>query len=220
MQKNLSIIIADTKKSEIYFKEIKKNKIPIEEIFFYSKKKSCKLLSEIKKYSLKKKIRIFKTNNINTKILAKAIFRSTSDFILFSGNDAEIIKNKSILKKKIIHCHPGLLPKYKGSTVLYYSIIQDNSVHVSLILISKEIDGGKVLFTKKFKPPKNKQDIEIEYDNYIRANTLISFLKTNKSVVRKQKDKYQNYYYIAHPIIRKIIIEPQLFLKNSYNLRP
>ena len=206
MQKNLSIIIADTKRSENYFKEIRKNKIPIEEIFFYSTKKRCKLLNEIKKYTLKKKVRIFKTNNINTKILAKYIFSSKSNFLLFSGNDAEIIKNRLILTKKILHCHPGLLPKYRGSTVPYYSIIQDNSVHVSLIQISKKIDGGKVLFTKKFKPPKNKFDIEKNYDNYIRANTLISFLKTNKSVIKKRKDGNKNSYFIAHPIIRKIII--------------
>ncbi len=218
MQKNLSIIFANTKRSESYFNEIKKNKISVDNIFFYSTKKN-KFLNEIIKYPFKKKIKIFCTNNINSVILVKSILGSKSNFILFSGYDAEIIKNKSLLKKKILHCHPGLIPKYKGSTVTYYSLIQDNYIYVSLINISKEIDGGKVFFTKKFKPPKKKHDLENKYDNYIRANTFISFLKTQKPVIKKQKNKYENYYYIAHPIIRNIIINPKLFLKKNYNLQ-
>ncbi len=214
MQKSLSIIIANTERSKNYFDAIKKARFKIDNIFFYSTKKNIKLLNEVTKYSFKKKVRIFRTNSVNSKILKKSILNLKSDFILFSGYDAEIIKDKSILKKKILHCHPGLLPKYKGSTVLYYSIIQDNCVHVSLIVISKKIDSGKIIFTKKFKPPPKKKDIENKYDHFIRANTLKSFLISNKKdKIKKLKSKRLNFYYISHPIIRSIVIKPKFLLK-------
>lgn len=217
MQKSLSIIIANTKRSESYFRSIKKNRFQLDYIFFYSTKKNSELLNEVKKYKLKKKIIVFKTNSINSKILKKSILNLKSDFILFSGYDAEIIKDKLILKKRILHCHPGLLPKYKGSTIPYYSLIQDNCVYVSLMIISKKIDSGKVIFVKKFKPPKKKEGIENEYDNFIRANTLISYLlSTKKNKIKKLKSKQQNFYYIAHPIIRNIVIKPKFLLKLNF----
>ena len=55
MQKNISLILANTKRSYFYFNEIKKNKIYIDTIIFYSKKNS-ELLELIKKYPLKKKL--------------------------------------------------------------------------------------------------------------------------------------------------------------------
>lgn len=214
MRKSLSIIFANTKRSENYFDTIKKIRFKVDDIFFYSTKKNIKLLNKITKYSLKKKFRIFKTNNINSTILKRSILNLKSDFILFSGYDAEIIKAKSILKKKILHCHPGLLPKYKGSTILYYSIIQDNCVHVSLMIISKKIDSGKIIFTKKFKPPPKKSDIENKYDHFVRASTLKSFLiSTRKKKIKKSKNKGLNFYYISHPIIRNIVIKPKFLLK-------
>ena len=118
------------------------------------------------------------------------------------------------MKKKILHFHPGLLPKYKGSTILYYSIIQDNCVHVSLMIISKKIDSGKIIFTKKFKPPPKKSDIENKYDHFVRASTLKSFLiSTRKKKIKKSKNKGLNFYYISHPIIRNIVIKPKFLLK-------
>ena len=41
-----------------------------------------------------------------------------SEYILFSGNNAEIIKNNKLLEKKIIHCHPGLLQNTEGVSLL------------------------------------------------------------------------------------------------------
>ena len=55
MQKSLSIIIANTKRSESYFRSIKKNRFQLDYIFFYSTKKNSELLNEVKKYKLKKK---------------------------------------------------------------------------------------------------------------------------------------------------------------------
>ena len=83
-------------------------------------------------------------------------------------------------------------------------------------MIISKIDSGKVIFVKKFKPPK-KRGNENENDNYIRANTLISYLlSTKKNKIKKLKSKQQNFYYIAHPIIRNIVIKPKFLLKLNF----
>jgi methionyl-tRNA formyltransferase len=209
MQKSLSIIISNTKKSELYFKQLKKYKFFIDDIIFYSKENNHRFLKELKKYPYKNTLKIIKTNSVNAKSISCEVVGIKSNYILYSGYEAEILKNDSILKKNIIHCHPGLLPKYRGSTILYYSLILNYQIHVSIFKITKNIDDGKVLFTKKFDIPKKMRDIEKNFDNLIRSKTLIFFLKSKKIKKKTQYSKFLNFYYIAHPIIRTIISNPK-----------
>ena len=213
MQKSLSVILANTNRSLFYFNELKKKKYFLDNIIFYSKKNNLSFLKNLKNYKYKNNLKVFKSNNINDKSIENEVLKIKSKYILFSGYNAEILKSDKILKKNIIHCHPGLLPKFRGSTVIYYSIIETNNISVSIFKISKKIDEGKILFTKKFNQPKNRIEIEKNFDHKIRAITLVSFLKQNKIKFNILKSKYPNFYYIAHPIIRNIILNPRLLLR-------
>ena len=92
---------------------------------------------------------------------------------------------------------------------MYYSLILNYQIHVSIFKITKNIDDGKVLFTKKFDIPKKMRDIEKNFDNLIRSKTLIFFLKSKKIKKKTQYSKFLNFYYIAHPIIRTIVSNPK-----------
>lgn len=212
MQKSLSVILANTNRSKFYFNELKKKKYFLDNIIFYTNKKNFNFLKDLKNYKYKNNLKILKTNDINSASIEKEVLKIKSKYILFSGYNAEILKSGKILKKNIIHCHPGLLPKFRGSTVIYYSMIETNKINVSIFRISRNIDEGKVLFTKKINYPKNKYEIEKNFDHIIRAKTLISFLKQKKTKFNKLKSKYSSFYYIAHPIIRNIILNPKLLL--------
>tara|TARA_A100001011_G_C13978935_1_gene702461 strand:+ start:32 stop:679 length:648 start_codon:yes stop_codon:yes gene_type:complete len=210
MQKSLSIVLANTKRSKFYINELKKNKIYLENIIFYSKITDSKILKSLEKYPYKDNLFLIKSNNINNKTIEKELLKIKSKYILFSGYNAEILKNKKILKKNIIHCHPGLLPKYRGSTVFYYSMLEMNRIDVSVFKMTKKIDEGRILFTKGYSFPKNKIDLENDFDHIIRAKTLVSFIKSKKSKFKKLNSKFDSFYYIAHPIIRSIILNPKL----------
>lgn len=211
MQKNISLILANTRRSYFYFNEIKKNKINVDTIIFYSKKKS-RLFELIKKYPLKKKLHFIKIDDINSKLIINLTEKIKSKFILFSGYSAEIVKNKNLFKKNLIHCHPGLLPKYQGSTVIYYSLIEDKKINVSLFRLTKKIDQGEVLYTQEFKIPNKIISIEKDYDDKIRSKTLISFLLSVKNKIKKKYSTDLNAYYIAHPCLRNILIDPNYYL--------
>ena len=213
MQKSLSIVLANTKRSKFYINELKKNKIYLENIIFYSKITDNKILKSLEKYPYKDNLFLIKSNDINNKTIEKELLKIKSKYILFSGYNAEILKNKKILKKNIIHCHPGLLPKYRGSTVFYYSMLEMNRIDVSVFKMTKNIDEGRILFTKGYSFPKNKIDLENDFDHIIRAKTLVSFIQSKKNKFKKLKSKFDSFYYIAHPIIRSIILNPRLIFR-------
>lgn len=88
--------------------------------------------------------------------------------------------------------------------------------------MDKKIDIGKLYYIKNFKRPKNLNKIYNKFDDYIRASTIVSFLK-NKKKIFSNKRKFNvsnkinfNYYYIAHPVVRRIALDKRslFFLKN------
>lgn len=205
----ITIILSETKRSIEYINEIKKNKIEISKIILYSK-----TIGNTYKFIKKKKLTNIlihlKTNSINSKILEKKFKKVKSTTNIVATYPGEIVKNKSLLKYKLIHCHPGDLPIFKGSTTIYYTIILKKKICVTLFELSEKIDTGKILYKKYFQYPKNLKLIENKFDNQIRAKTLVDYLKTTKRYnYKKTKKKYMN-YYIAHPIIRQIVINKSI----------
>ena len=96
---------------------------------------------------------------------------------------------------------------------MYYSLILDKEIFVSIFKISEKIDNGRLLYTKKFNAPGVLSKIESEFDNKIRSNALVSFiLEKNKIYIKKKKTDNLTFYYISHPIIRNILINPSKIL--------
>ena len=158
---NFGFIITDTPRSYIYLQvlinnnilpnyfiylknnrnkdlpESKKNKknyysVPSEFEKLCGKKININLniLNEIKKLNIK--YDVYNTINIHKSfVINKIISRQEMNFI-YSGYSGVILK-KNILntKKNFLHIHGGFLPKYKGSTTNYYSMLNDNSIGAS-----------------------------------------------------------------------------------------
>ncbi|MDC0402609.1 formyltransferase family protein [Candidatus Pelagibacter sp.] len=209
----INLILSESKRSLTYLEKIIINKIKINKIILYSNK-----LGDVFRYVKKKKIIdkliICKTNNINSSLINKNLKLNKSSYNIISTYPGEIVKNFSLLKKKLLHCHPGDLPKFKGSTTIYYSIILKQKICVTIFIMNKSIDSGKIIYKKYFNCPKNLITLEKNFDNKIRSLTLINFLKKKRNYkYRNFKDKFPP-YYIAHPIIRQIILNKK-YLKNT-----
>ena len=201
----ITLILSETQRSLIYIDQIIKNKIKFQKIILYSKKKK-----EVYKFLRKKKLTNFltflPTDNVNSAILEKQIKKYKSKFNIISTYPGEIIKNLSLLKYKLLHCHPGNLPMFKGSTTIYYTIILNKKICVSLFEISKKIDSGKILYKKYFNIPKKLISIEKDFDSKIRALTLVDYLQNNFKYRNFKSKKNYLPYYIVHPIIRQIVL--------------
>ena len=118
----------------------------------------------------------------------------------------DVLTIESRLKSKnLIHFHPGKLPLFRGATSIYYSLLRKKEIGCSTIIMSSDLDGGNLLFDKKFSFPKKTKDIDKKYDIEIRKICLEYLLKNFKKLEPKPQKKINKlHYYLAHPIIRKL----------------
>lgn len=212
MLKKFNIIISNTRRSKKYIDILFLNKIYPQEIFYLDNKKDQKIKSALKQkilmYKKNYKIKFFSTESTNDLNFLKYVLKSKEKNIIFSGYPGDIIKNSKLLKKKnILHSHPGYLPKFKGSTTIYYSLLKINKIYCTTFIMNKKIDAGKILLRKEYEKPKNIKLIEDSYDDEIRAKNLLTTLKKFNSL--KNKKIKNNYlpYYIIHPVLRQITFE-------------
>ena len=129
-----SIIISNTSRSLSYLKGLKKNNLTPNEIFHIDNGSNIKISKQLKKVGLtfnKVKMRCFKLPSLKKRV-AKNILKSKTKNIIYSGYPGEIIKDQILLKNKnIIHSHPGKLPMFKGSTTIYYSLLESGKIFCS-----------------------------------------------------------------------------------------
>jgi methionyl-tRNA formyltransferase len=201
----ITLVLSESSRSLIYLKQIIKHKINFKKIILYSKYKK-NVYKFIREKELTNYCIFLKTNNINSSIIERKLRSNKSKLNIISTYSGEIINNPKIFKYKLLHCHPGNLPMFQGSTTIYYTIILKKKICVTLFEITKKIDSGKILYKKYFKIPENLVSIERDFDNMIRALTLVEFLRSK--LKRKYYQTKKNYlpYYIAHPLIRQIVI--------------
>ena len=167
------------------------------------------ILSKIKKLNIS--YNIYKTTNIHNSNIIKKIQSRTENTFIYAGYSGVILK-KNILdtNKNFLHIHGGHLPKYKGSTTNYYSILEENTIGASAIFLNQKIDSGKILMSSKFKVPKKKYEIDDFYDSFVRGIVLLKtikfYYKNNKWPIKKVNKLNHKNYYIIHPLLKHIAI--------------
>ncbi len=214
--KNLGLIISQTKRSLSYLKILRKIDIKLDVIIVYGNE-----AENLKKYnSFKSKIYYFKGKKMSNLISNKILSLATKNFIV-SPYPGEIIKDENLLKKKnLFHVHPGKLPEYKGSTIIYYSILNKKKIYCSVIKLSKNLDQGKVFFRKSFITPASLNESNYNsFDNKIRSLTIKSFISKAPKLIKQNKYKYFENYFVIHPILRKISFDKKFKKKLSLYIK-
>ena len=219
------MIIADNYRSRIYLQQLVINRLIPNIILILSDKKvdASKVEIKNKKKNIDLSKSIFdtiKTENLNftelkTTTINSAgvinILKEREELIfVYSGHGGTIIK-KSIFKtnKLLLHVHGGYLPKFKGSTTNYYSLIMNNELGSSSLFLNEKIDEGPILIRRKFKIKSKIQDFDSYHDNYLRSKILIETIKKirkeKKIKLIHQKD-YGDMYFIIHPVLKHIAL--------------
>ena len=140
----------------------------------------------------------------NDRKVIKAIKNLPTLKCIYSGPGGIILKPKVFETGKIfIHAHPGSLPEYRGSTTIYYSLLIDKSIEVSVIELNENIDEGDILHAKKFKF-RSGSNLDYVVDPCVRAKTLIEFLKNNQT--HRKPNNFGNTFYIIHPVLKHLAI--------------
>ena len=149
---------------------------------------------------------IIKAKSCNDDIVIDKLKKRHENFFIFSGYD--ILKEILNAGKRIIHVHPGKLPWYRGSTCLYYSILNEKKWGCTAIIMKPGIDQGDIIITKEFPVPPKEMDKTRIYDPHTRSEVLIDvaeqLAKTGTLKTSAQDIDQGNVYYVIHPVLEYI----------------
>ncbi len=108
---------------------------------------------KIKKISRKINIPCFNFKNINSNKSLKKILKFECDYLISMSYDQ--IFGKAILnrmKNKIINCHAGMLPFYRGRNIINWAIVNgEKYLGITTHIVSSKIDQGNIIDQIKLK---------------------------------------------------------------------
>jgi methionyl-tRNA formyltransferase len=147
---------------------------------------------------------ILNTLDINSQQVVDEVAKITTEYIVYSGPGGSILRHDILSQgKNFIHVHPGWLPKYRGSTTIYYSMLVGSEVGASVILMEGGIDEGPILYRKKYEIKQQVVDFDYVLDPLVRTKILIEFFEHDEVNLKKQEDyEDANTFYIVHPLIK------------------
>jgi methionyl-tRNA formyltransferase len=154
---------------------------------------------------------IIESKDINSEQMQSAIADCNAEYLVYSGYGGYILKpNLFQLGKKFIHVHAGILPKYRGSTTVYYSYLQEGKIGATAIFLNERIDEGEIIVQKEYGLPSEKVDIDYIYEPYIRSKVLMEALKiyseSGTLTGRTQGQDGAETYFIIHPLLKHIAL--------------
>ena len=152
------------------------------------------------------------TRDINDPQVLDTVRALAPRLVIFSGYGGQIVKPPLIeLGIPLLHVHSGWLPEYRGSTTVYYSLLEEGRCAASAILLDTCIDTGPVLARKRYPAPPLGTDIDRRYDTAIRADLLLEVLRRYQSsrelqVLEQQDAERGGTYYVIHPVLKHLAL--------------
>lgn len=232
MLSQVAILAADTCRSRIYLQHMRSKDLTPSFALVLSQASDKHLLTNIDKEILRKDnkhsynletpvcemlkdfgipYQTISCDDPNSTSCQSAIKNLNQKWIVYSGPGGKILSKETLnLGKKFLHAHPGLLPAYKGSTTIYYSLLAEGFCGVSAFIMDEKIDNGPIIIQRKFPPPVDRRNIDFFYDSFIRAELLTEVISNiesqNLAITSPSKDVVNRTYHIIHPILKSIAI--------------
>lgn len=155
------------------------------------------------------KYSVVENDDVNAQEVLFEIARHSPDIVVFSGYGGQIL-SKEHFKTHIryLHMHPGWLPDERGSTTIYYSILNKKNISVTAFYMTAEIDAGEDVVKKQYPIPNGIVNIDQWIDNCVRADCMASafesILKNDLTPTNNSANNTE--YYIIHPLLKHIAL--------------
>ena len=232
--KGFTLLAAETSRSQVYLETFSHYNLYFDNIILLKNSKSSNGLFPIPSSNKKKRsldqeiyeplfnrsideladtitdnVSIIYTESIRDEKVLERINKSKPKFTIYSGFGGQIVPKVLLDQSEFIHAHAGWLPHYRGSTTIYYSLINDKECAVSVITLEPNIDSGVILSRKRYSAPNSDIDIDHIYDNQIRADllskTIINYIKNGIfDMSISQNEDESTTYYVVHPVLKHI----------------
>lgn len=151
------------------------------------------------------------SKSTNSEEVNSCLRKLNPDFVIYSGAGGEIVSKQTLAIASFLHMHSGWLPDYRGSTTVYYSLLNHENPGVTALFLDANIDTGPIIAQKKYPLPPHSMDIDYIYDPAIRADLLIkvlSYYVQNEKFEhqKKQSNQTANNFYVIHPVLKHLAI--------------
>ena len=212
MLDSVSLLAAETRRSRAYLTAMRDNGLLPRWMVFLDDGREAdgKSLADVAQ-DLGIDVVIVKSSDINAPCVVEAVAGIESPYVVFSGPAGAIVRRALFeTGKRFIHVHPGRLPEFRGSTTIYYSLLAENKVEATALLLGAGIDSGPVIGRAEFDPPADRREIDGDYDAVIRSRLLVSVLRdferSNRFEPLDQAADTGETFYIIHPVLKHLAI--------------
>jgi methionyl-tRNA formyltransferase len=150
--------------------------------------------------------------NVNDAAVTAAIGACAANIVIYSGYGGQIVSDRVLESgSRFLHLHSGWLPEYRGSTTIYYALLQGENPGVTAIVLDRNIDTGPIVAKRHYPKPPAGLDIDSVYDAAIRADLLVrvmSAFATAQELPRlePQLPDQGTTYYVIHPVLKHMAI--------------
>lgn len=151
------------------------------------------------------------TNDINSTEAVSALASCQQGVVIYSGPAGAMVKPPLFATgKSFIHVHPGKLPQYRGSTTMYYSLLMEEKIWVSALILNPQIDQGPVVDVMESEVPADRGLLDHVFDPLIRAQLMVrvlsGYLDTGQFEGLPQNPDKEQTYFVIHPVLKHIAI--------------
>ena len=228
---DVALIASDTHRTKAYIQMMIKEKLKPSMCLVYSDNKK-KLIEEAEGYtdsnvtnpffcvdepiiySLNKagiKYCLMENKDINSEEMAEVIRPLPQKYLIYSGYGGYILKPHLFeMGKEFIHVHAGILPQYRGSTTVYYSMLQEKMIGATAIFLNENIDEGAIITAETFPLPSRGENVDLIYEPYVRSQVLKLVLreyeKTGSVTANAQQNEDAQTYFVIHPVLKHLAL--------------
>jgi methionyl-tRNA formyltransferase len=131
--------------------------------------------------------------------------------VVFSGLPGEIVSAETLgCGVPFLHLHCGWLPDYRGSTTIYYQMLERRECAVSALYLSPEIDQGVIVERRRYRLPAADLDVDRVYDSALRADLLVRVLHAMQAgtlppTMPQQADQGRT-FHVIHPVLKHLAL--------------
>ncbi|MCK0168416.1 hypothetical protein MWU52_12700 [Jannaschia sp. S6380] len=150
--------------------------------------------------------------DVNAPATCDALTALPGHTVIYSGFGGQILRAPVLgLGKRFLHVHGGYLPRFRGSTTNYYSLLAEGTLGASAIFMTAEIDAGPVLLRRRYAAPPDRTHLDHLHDGAARADVLCAVLNAFHETgewPRAQVDPKEAgvTYYVVHPVLKHLAV--------------
>ena len=157
-------------------------------------------------------ITVCSADNVNADETVNCIMGLSPKIAIYSGAGGHIVSERVLaLGPRFLHMHSGWLPRYRGSTTIYYALLEHELPGVTALILDRSIDTGPIVARRHYARPPFEVDVDRVYDSAIRADLLVRVMcdyarRGCLPTAEPQTSSPAMTYYVIHPVLKHLAI--------------